>query len=66
MPITKRDAHYGSPKQLIEYILDEKHDGEKEYFLSFEEYELEYKGAANELWKNMMFLQRKVPNKRTL
>ena len=29
MPITKRDAHYGSPKQLIEYILDEKHDGEK-------------------------------------
>ena len=29
MPITKRVAHYGSPKQLIEYILDEKHDGEK-------------------------------------
>lgn len=29
MPITKRDAHYGSPKELINYILDEKHDGEK-------------------------------------
>ena len=29
MPITKRVAHYGSPKQLIEYILDEKNDGEK-------------------------------------
>ena len=29
MPITKRDVHYGSPKELIEYILDEKHDGEK-------------------------------------
>lgn len=29
MPITKRDAHYSSPKELIKYILDEKHDGEK-------------------------------------
>lgn len=29
MPITKREAHYGSPKELIRYILDEKHDGEK-------------------------------------
>ena len=29
MPITKREAHYGSPKQLINYILDEKHNGEK-------------------------------------
>ena len=29
MPITKREAHYGSPKELINYILDEKHDGEK-------------------------------------
>lgn len=29
MPITKREAHYGSPKELIGYILDEKHDGEK-------------------------------------
>lgn len=29
MPITKREAHYGSPKELISYILDEKHDGEK-------------------------------------
>ena len=24
MPYTKRMAHYGSPKELIEYILDEK------------------------------------------
>ena len=29
MPVTKREAHYGSPKELINYILDEKHDGEK-------------------------------------
>lgn len=29
MPYTKRMAHYGSPKELIEYILDEKNDGEK-------------------------------------
>lgn len=29
MSITKRQAHYGSPKQLLNYILDEKHDGEK-------------------------------------
>ena len=29
MPITKREAHYGSPKELIEYILDEKNNGEK-------------------------------------
>lgn len=29
MPITKREPHYGSPKELINYILDEKHDGEK-------------------------------------
>lgn len=29
MPITKREAHYGSPKELIEYILDEKNIGEK-------------------------------------
>ena len=29
MPYTKRSAHYGSPKQLIEYILDEKNIGEK-------------------------------------
>lgn len=29
MPITKRLAHLGSPKNLIEYILDEKNDGEK-------------------------------------
>ena len=29
MPYTKRMAHYGSPKDLIEYILDEKNDGEK-------------------------------------
>lgn len=29
MPITKRESHYGSPKELIGYILDEKHDGEK-------------------------------------
>ncbi|MCI8548380.1 MAG: relaxase/mobilization nuclease domain-containing protein [Bacilli bacterium] len=29
MPYTKRVAHYGSPKDLIEYILDEKNDGEK-------------------------------------
>lgn len=29
MPYTKRVAHYGSPKQLIEYIMDEKHDREK-------------------------------------
>lgn len=29
MPYTKRMAHYGSPKDLIEYILDEKNGGEK-------------------------------------
>lgn len=29
MPITKREAHYGSPKELINYILDENHNGEK-------------------------------------
>ena len=29
MPVTKREAHYGSPKELINYILDEKHNGEK-------------------------------------
>lgn len=29
MPYTKRMAHYGSPKELLDYILDEKHYGEK-------------------------------------
>lgn len=29
MPITKRVAHYGSPQQLLDYILDEKGYGEK-------------------------------------
>ena len=29
MPYTKRIPHYGSPKELLQYILDEKHDGEK-------------------------------------
>ena len=29
MPVTKRLAHLGSPKALIGYALDEKHDGEK-------------------------------------
>lgn len=29
MPYTKRMAHYSSPKELIEYILDEKNYGEK-------------------------------------
>lgn len=29
MPYTKRMPHYGSPKELLGYILDEKHDGEK-------------------------------------
>lgn len=29
MPVTKRDPHYGSPKNLIEYILDEKNHGDK-------------------------------------
>lgn len=29
MPITKRTAHYGSPKELLNYILDEKNNGEK-------------------------------------
>ncbi len=29
MPYTKRMPHYGSPKELLEYILDEKNDGEK-------------------------------------
>lgn len=29
MPYTKRMPHYGSPKELISYILDKKHDGEK-------------------------------------
>lgn len=29
MPVTKREPHYGSPKNLIEYILDENNYGEK-------------------------------------
>lgn len=29
MPYTKRMPHYGSPKELLEYILDEKNNGEK-------------------------------------
>ena len=29
MPYTKRMAHYGSPKELLEYILDKENDGEK-------------------------------------
>lgn len=29
MPYTKRMAHYGSPKELIEYSLDEKNNGKK-------------------------------------
>lgn len=29
MPYTKRLPHYGSPKELLEYILDEKNAGEK-------------------------------------
>ena len=29
MPVTKREPHYGSPKELLNYILDEKHNGEK-------------------------------------
>lgn len=29
MPITKRVAHYKTPQNLIEYILDEKNFGEK-------------------------------------
>lgn len=29
MPVTKREAHYGSPKELINYVLDEKNNGEK-------------------------------------
>jgi len=29
MPYTKRMAHYGSPKELLEYILDKDNDGEK-------------------------------------
>lgn len=29
MPVTKRLAHHGTPKNLIEYILDEKNGGEK-------------------------------------
>lgn len=29
MPVTKRLPHLGTPKNLIEYILDEKNDGEK-------------------------------------
>ena len=29
MPVTKREPHYGSPKNLIEYILDEKNHGDK-------------------------------------
>lgn len=29
MPVTKRLPHLGSPKNLIEYILDEKNNGEK-------------------------------------
>lgn len=34
MPVTKRVAHLGTPKNLIEYILDEKNDGEKVGFVS--------------------------------
>ena len=29
MPVTKREVHYGTPQNLIEYALDEKHFGEK-------------------------------------
>ncbi len=29
MPVTKREPHYGTPQNLIEYILDEKHYGDK-------------------------------------
>lgn len=29
MPVTKRESHYGTPQNLIEYALDEKHNGEK-------------------------------------
>lgn len=29
MPVTKRAPHYGNSKNLIEYILDEKHNGDK-------------------------------------
>ena len=29
LPVTKREPHYGSPKELLNYILDEKHNGEK-------------------------------------
>lgn len=34
MPVTKRLAHLGSPKNLIEYILDEKNNGEKVGYVS--------------------------------
>ena len=34
MPYTKRLPHYGSPTELISYILDEKNDGEKVAFTS--------------------------------
>ena len=29
MPVTKREPHYGTPQNLIEYILDEKNYGDK-------------------------------------
>ena len=29
MPITKREPHYKTPQNLIEYILDDKNYGEK-------------------------------------
>lgn len=29
MPVTKREAHYSTPKNLIEYILDDKNHGDK-------------------------------------
>ena len=34
MPVTKRLPHLGSPKNLIEYILDEKNNGEKVGYVS--------------------------------
>lgn len=34
MPVTKRLPHLGSPKNLIEYVLDEKNNGEKVGFVS--------------------------------
>ena len=35
MPITKREAHYGSPKELINYILDEKKKKKKVGIIGF-------------------------------